>query len=681
MGFAREEATGMTGEFMHVAGALANFNSGTHSAEDVTNAMSSAITGQYKSLQGLGIQLDATTVKNKAVEMGLMGADDEMNNQIRTQVLLAEVYNQSGDALDAYTEENLDAKTKMGLLKAEIIDVAAELGTAFLPAINGAIDLFRDMIAWVGDLTEEQQKLIGTIALIAGAIGPLLLAGAFMIDKFLVIKGAVTGVASAISQAGGVMGLFKGIIGALFSPIGLVLGVIGLLAGAFVYLYNNCAYFNDIVGELITAFKGLMDGTSSLSDVLDIAALVLEEFVLSLAALVPHMIRTGIDMIGGFLDGIMQNGPVIIEKAGEIINQLLQGFVSKLPGIIEFGMETIRSLANGLSAVLPYLVEVGITILGSLIDAFLGFLPTLISVGQQFLSSVISGLIAILPELLSSGVNILLSLIQTFRNHLPDFIERGKQLIHALKDGLIAMLPTLIQGGVELMVKLLAKILEYGPRLLVAGIELIWELIKGIASLANEAVGAINEIGAAIIQEAMNVDLMSAGKDIVRGLWNGITSMGGWIGEKVGGFFGGITDKVKGVFGVRSPSRVFRDEIGEMLPKGMVVGVEAEEAATERKIEDSFKGTIGSAAKALQRVKMPDVGARAVGSIPIAQGQSDSSNDSSAFDQMLEYLKIIAAKDNMMVLDDGTIISKNMDRIDNSLADNTNLNKGRWRQR
>jgi phage-related protein len=63
------------------------------------------------------------------------------------------------------------------------------------------------------------------------------------------------------------------------------------------------------------------------------------------------------------------------------------------------------------------------------------------------------------------------------------------------------------------------------------------------------------------------------GRNLVTGLWNGISSMGGWLWDKIGGWAGGIVDKVKGLFGIHSPSRVFRDQIGVMLAKGMAVGI------------------------------------------------------------------------------------------------------------
>lgn len=599
MGFAREEATGMTGEFMHVAGALANFNSGTHSAEDVTNALSSAITGQYKSLQGLGIQLDATTVKNKAVEMGLMGADDEMNNQIRTQVLLAEVYAQSGDALTAYTEENLDAKTKMGLLKAEIIDVAAEMGTAFLPAINGILDVLRNAVTWVSNLSEEQQRLAGIIALVAGAIGPLLLAGSFMIDKFLAIQSTISGLVTAVSNAGGVLGVLKGVFAALFSPIGLVIGVIGVLVGLFIYVYNTSAVLRDSVNELTSAFGNLLNGTGSFSEVFEALQFVIYDFLTSIQTLLPQLITMGIEMIVNLVKGIAEAAP--------------------------------------------------------------GFLE--------------------------SGIVMLTDFLRSIAENFPKIFERGKELIANLKDGIIEMIPSVIHGAVELLASLISKIYEYGPDLVYAGIDLIWEFIKGLTSLTNDIIGAIMEIGQTILSEALKIDLASAGKEIVRGMWEGIKSMGKWLGDKVSGFFSGVTKTVKGVFGIKSPSRIFRDEIGEELAAGLVVGVEKEERSTQRQVGDSMSTVIGSAIKALNNVKMPDITARAAATTTkeiITTGGEASRNNSTNYKEDLarieSYIRDLIRKDTDFYIDGEQIVTRRMvDKMNRELGQQMQ-NGMRWRQ-
>lgn len=259
MGFAREEATGLTGEFMHVIGALTNFNSGTESAQSVTEKFQAAITGEYDGLKALGIQLDVDTVKRKAVEMGLASHTSEVTKQMQAQVLLSEAYKQSGDALAAYSEENLDTKTKMLLLKTELIDLAASASGALLPVVGALTDGARWLTSVFAAIPEPIQGIVaGMIALTAVLGAGLLLfgqlAGAITAIQgaFALLVPAAGGVAAATATAGaaagtaaGGMTLLGSAIAFITGPIGLTIGIIIALGIAFKNLWDISEKFRE----------------------------------------------------------------------------------------------------------------------------------------------------------------------------------------------------------------------------------------------------------------------------------------------------------------------------------------------------------------------------------------------------------------------------------------------------
>ena len=51
--------------------------------------------------------------------------------------------------------------------------------------------------------------------------------------------------------------------------------------------------------------------------------------------------------------------------------------------------------------------------------------------------------------------------------------------------------------------------------------------------------------------------MLSIGKDIVKGLWNGISDMTGWVIDKIQGFGESVLGGIKDFFGIHSPSRVY----------------------------------------------------------------------------------------------------------------------------
>lgn len=66
--------------------------------------------------------------------------------------------------------------------------------------------------------------------------------------------------------------------------------------------------------------------------------------------------------------------------------------------------------------------------------------------------------------------------------------------------------------------------------------------------------------------------MLEVGKNLVQGIWNGISDAASWIWDKISGFCSGIVDKIKGFFGIHSPSKLFADEIGKMLGLGLGEG-------------------------------------------------------------------------------------------------------------
>ncbi len=82
--------------------------------------------------------------------------------------------------------------------------------------------------------------------------------------------------------------------------------------------------------------------------------------------------------------------------------------------------------------------------------------------------------------------------------------------------------------------------------------------------------------------------IANIGRDIVRGLWNGITGMGGWLMDNVKSFFSGIVDGAKSALGIHSPSRVMRDQVGKFMAMGVGVGFTDQMDKVNKEIQNSI---------------------------------------------------------------------------------------------
>ena len=66
--------------------------------------------------------------------------------------------------------------------------------------------------------------------------------------------------------------------------------------------------------------------------------------------------------------------------------------------------------------------------------------------------------------------------------------------------------------------------------------------------------------------------MLNIGKNMVEGIWNGIKNAKDWVLDKIRGFGKSIVDGIKNIFGIHSPSTVFRDQIGNNLALGIGEG-------------------------------------------------------------------------------------------------------------
>jgi hypothetical protein len=131
-----------------------------------------------------------------------------------------------------------------------------------------------------------------------------------------------------------------------------------------------------------------------------------------------------------------------------------------------------------------------------------------------------------------------------------------------------------------------------------AAVDRVWEKIKDVVPKAwakvmefkDKVVGFVGEIVKAYL--SIPGKMLGIGQDIVEGLWNGIKGMMSWIQNKIeNSFVGKIIGQVNNLFGRKSPSKVFAG-IGKDLVKGLWVGVSGQKTFIEKNFDDFFSEII-----------------------------------------------------------------------------------------
>lgn len=311
----------------------------------------------------------------------------------------------------------------------------------------------------------------------------------------------------------------------------------------------------EILGRVLS--EGILKIGESLPSLIDIVSTSINTFLETFTENSESFAVIGQNIITSLLDGIRSQIPVLYEIIQTLAPTIADFFISFAPLMLEMGITIITALVDGIGSNPEQLINTITTVITNLIDTIKNNLPIFLEQGINVIFALMEGITENMPAIIEVIIFVITQLIQTIAQNLPEFIRKGLEMINSMIKGIGDNLPTIISAMVDLVVALIQAIVENLPLFLEVGINLIDELIKGIVNATPT-----------IIQK-----LLDLGKDLVEGLWQGIKNAWSWLVDSVKNLGSNLINSVKGLFGIKSPSRVFR-EIGLYLDEGLKEGIE-----------------------------------------------------------------------------------------------------------
>lgn len=303
---------------------------------------------------------------------------------------------------------------------------------------------------------------------------------------------------------------------------------------------------------------------------------VIQGLIPQIPPLMQEFLPVIIDGLMNLLDGVVAVLPSIIDTIMQIIPQLITKLVEMIPTLVKTTVEIILQIATAILDNLPTIINAIMTVVPTIITELVSSIPDLIDAAIRLLFAIVNAIPKIIPPLIEALPQIIETIFNALKDSLPSILNAAIELFYSLIDAISIILPTLIDTLPEIIEAIMNGLLDNLPLLLEAAIDLFMAIVEAIPIIIPQIVKAIPQIISAIFNaltsdEAIN-NIKQAGKDLIKGLWNGIKDMAGWIKEKISGFGDSVLGALKDFFGIASPSKVMRDTVGKNLALGIGEG-------------------------------------------------------------------------------------------------------------
>lgn len=239
---------------------------------------------------------------------------------------------------------------------------------------------------------------------------------------------------------------------------------------------------------------------------------------------------------------------------------------------IGLGISLIDALSGAIDSAAGSIMGSDTTVLDTFIQNLTNGFPQLLSKGVDLLLKIVEGILKALPSLITTVGSLMTSISTTIWSSYPTILENGSRLVFSLVDGIVRNLPSIIQSVVKMITTFVSTIGQNLPTILSQGILIVGKLVAGLIQAIPQIVGAIPQLISAIVNGFGNFDWWSIGKNIVRGIADGLKNAAGMIADAAKEAAKKAFNAAADFLGIDSPAKkgIY---IGEMYDAGIAQGI------------------------------------------------------------------------------------------------------------
>lgn len=513
----------LSGYIADCDGAAANM------ADTMNNNLQGSVTILQSALEGLGIAVYEQMEEplKEAVKVG-NGYIDELSAALKENgpdglvsalgQILADIALRAAEFAPQLIElaVQLIKELAQGIIDnlPELMDAAGKIADAILDGIGDLCPALDPVIDAIKTLADNMDILTPIVVSLTAAFVAWKIAIS-IVELINGVKAAMEGLTLAEKAAELAQKLLNATM--LANPFVLIVTLIAGLVAAFIYFWNTSESFREF-------WIGLWE------NIKEAASNALDAVVTFFTETIPNFIQSIVDWFNELPERLTEWGENVYETVTTAVQNTIESavqFFSELPNKIAYclGFCIGKIIKFGID-----IVNWAITELPKFVDSVIKFFAELPRKAWKWLANAISKVSEFGSNLIKKGKGAGLNFVKS----LVDFIKTAPNRI------LMWLLKT-IDNVMQFKEKMVRKAVE-------AGKGFVDKLIDGVKSLPDQ--------------------MQTIGKNIVDGIWKGISGGWKWLGDKVNELANSLFEGAKAALDIHSPSKKFK-WIGEMCVAGI----------------------------------------------------------------------------------------------------------------
>ena len=363
-----------------------------------------------------------------------------------------------------------------------------------------------------------------------------------------------------------------------------------------------------VVNGLTAAVKE--DGLQGLAEA---SGAALMQILSTAAQMAPGVVQIATQIITSFVQSMAQNAPQLLGIALQLGQTFLSGFLQIGDSVFQTALTLIQTLTQSISqALLTFsenlranfgqLVDAGLEMIVALATALIDNIPTLIETVPEIITNLAGCINDNAPKILATGIELIIKLGQGLLQAIPTLIENIPQIIQAicavftafnwlnLGESIIKFIGNGVKNLTTHIPELIHEIVQTAHDIVVnwnwlsLGRGIIEVIGQGISELISLIPDALSEIASWAADAFINFDWWGIGTACIDGIIAGIAGSGNAIWNAAMDIGSSLFEGVKSFFGIASPSKLMKREIGRFIPPGIGEGVKDEMPALKEDV-------------------------------------------------------------------------------------------------